>query len=109
MWLRTGTVTWGPLVLPEARGPGSEVLLLGCWVSGVPGKATQGCRALRREGQWAGNGLPGSLAGEAGELEQGSQPVSTPTSTSPFLPRGQLMAWRGWTRDVARPSGSCGL
>lgn len=86
MWVRTGMVTWGLLALPEAQGPGSEVLLLGCWVSGVPGMATQRCRALRWEGQWAGNGLPGSLAGEAGELEQGSRPVSTLTRTSPFLP-----------------------
>ena len=103
MWVRMGTVTRGQLAPPEARGPGSEVLLLGCWVSGVPGKATQKCRALRWEGQWVGNGLPGASAGEAGEQEQGF------TRTSPFLPQGQLMVWRVWTRDVARLSGPCGL
>lgn len=103
VWVRMGTVTRGQLAPPEARGPGSEVLLLGCWVSGVPGKATQKCRALRWEGQWVGNGLPGASAGEAGEQEQGF------TRTSPFLPQGQLMVWRVWTRDVARLSGPCGL
>lgn len=90
---------------PRARKRGTSAGMLGL---GVPGKATQKCRALRWEGQWVGNGLPGALAGEAGELEQGSRLVSTFTHTSPFLPRGQLMVWWGWTRDVARPSGPVG-
>lgn len=91
---------------PRARKRGTSAGMLGL---GVPGKATQKCRALRWEGQWVGNGLPGASAGEDGELEQGSRLVSTFTRTSPFLPRGQLMVWQGWTRDVARPSGPCGL
>ncbi|MXQ93611.1 hypothetical protein E5288_WYG022344 [Bos mutus] len=91
---------------PRARKRGTSAGMLGL---GVPGKATQKCRALRWEGQWVGNGLPGALAGEAGELEQGSRLVSTFTRTSPFLPRGQLMVlpraeparrYRVWSRIV---------
>lgn len=98
VWARKGKAIWGQRARSEARGPGSEVLPLGCRDAGSREGHPEMLSAEEGGSARGRAGIPEAQAGGAGGGWSRHPGLSPPSPTSPSLPQGQWVAWPCWTR-----------